>query len=110
VAVDALRDRGPVPDLGARGVSRRQMEAAEIVMSEPDFEQIARQLKAFVDDHPQLVEQNVRAMAEQLRQVWNAGRIAALDAVVKGLRSERDTVQLRAIIAEVEFMQKSVNH
>ena len=41
-------------------------------MEPPDFDQIARTLKNFIDDHPQLAEQNVRTLAAQLRLVWNA--------------------------------------
>jgi len=47
----------------------------------PDFEQLARSLKNFIDDHPQLVEQNMRAIAEQLRQAWNARGVADAKAV-----------------------------
>jgi len=38
----------------------------------PDFDQIALALMAFVNDHPRLSDQNMRAVAEQLRLVWNA--------------------------------------
>jgi uncharacterized Ntn-hydrolase superfamily protein len=34
------------------------------------------------------------------------GDVETLDAVLRGLRSERDTVQLRAIIASVEAMRE----
>lgn len=47
----------------------------------PDFDQIAHGLKNFIDDHPRLSEQNVRAIAEQLRQVWNARGAADITTV-----------------------------
>jgi hypothetical protein len=52
-------------------------------MEPPDFEQIAWRLKNFVDDHPQLVQQNVRAIVEQLREVWNARGAADLGQLAK---------------------------
>lgn len=47
----------------------------------PDFEQIARQLKLVLDDHPQLSEQNVRLVVEHLTLIWNARGAADLATI-----------------------------
>ena len=45
------------------------------------------------------------ALAQHVTEVVAGERVTVLDEVLRGLRSERDTDQLRAIIAEVEAIR-----
>jgi hypothetical protein len=76
-----------------------QLRPEGIEMTEPDFEQIAWAVKNTVDDHPSLSQQNMRLIADALRQVWNARGTADLAALANTMRGDPDISAMRAIKA-----------
>lgn len=47
-----------------------------------------------------------KPFVEHAWQAWRAAREATLEEVLRGLRSENDSTQLRAILASVEALPK----